>query len=218
MLALTHHLIIQWAAARAERNNPLRRGLIRTAWFQRYAVLGDDVVIADGRVAREYLILMDQLGVGIGLAKSLRARKPVFEFAKRFYTPIDCSPISFLELAVARSGILAMVQFSQKWGLSRASVLALLDYGYKVRGKIMSRFDRMTGRLSSVLWAVERPRHSFEDWLRLDTLRPSFRPDVSSDLQTYKWWEAVKVLFAYYDQVLHARVMAADRSLSRMAD
>lgn len=47
-------------------------------------MLGDDIVIARGRVAREYLNLMESLGVGIGLAKSLVARNRTLEFAKRF--------------------------------------------------------------------------------------------------------------------------------------
>jgi len=66
MLALTHHFIVQWAAWRvAKREN--RVG----GWFSLYAVLGDDIVIADEAVAKEYLWAMTALGVGIGLAKSL---------------------------------------------------------------------------------------------------------------------------------------------------
>jgi hypothetical protein len=62
MLALTHHVIVQIAARRAGK----------LGWFTNYALLGDDVVIADPMVAPQYLLLMrDILGVEINLSKSL---------------------------------------------------------------------------------------------------------------------------------------------------
>lgn len=46
MLALTHHFVVGWAAFR-----------VGYKWgsFKEYAVLGDDIVIAEGRVAEQYL-------------------------------------------------------------------------------------------------------------------------------------------------------------------
>jgi len=62
MLALTHHVIVQVAARRAGIGQ----------WFSNYAILGDDIVIADPRVAPHYLnIMRDTLGVDINLSKSL---------------------------------------------------------------------------------------------------------------------------------------------------
>jgi len=49
MLALTHHVIVQVAANRV--------GMIR---FSGYALLGDDIVIANEAVARSYHALMTQ--------------------------------------------------------------------------------------------------------------------------------------------------------------
>jgi len=49
-----------------------------------YAVLGDDIVIADKSVATEYLKLMDWLGVDINLSKSIISRNRVAEFAKMY--------------------------------------------------------------------------------------------------------------------------------------
>lgn len=83
MLALTHHVIVQIAA--------LRAGVI--GQFTDYAVLGDDIVIANDDVAREYLILMEMLGVSINLSKSLIS-KDFMEFAKRWIGPkTEISPI-----------------------------------------------------------------------------------------------------------------------------
>jgi len=73
MLALTHHYIVQLAAMRAGWE----------VWFPHYAVLGDDIVIADTGVAKAYLSLMKSLGVDINLSKSLESTVGVAEFAKR---------------------------------------------------------------------------------------------------------------------------------------
>jgi hypothetical protein len=79
MLAFTHHAIVQWAAARSIYKD-------KPEWFKDYAVLGDDIVIGDQKVAREYLKLMELLGVSISSHKSLvSVKKPVCEFAKRFF-------------------------------------------------------------------------------------------------------------------------------------
>nr|UPW42155.1 MAG: putative RNA dependent RNA polymerase [Guangdong mito-like virus 3] len=73
MLALTHHYIVQLAARRSGWK----------MWFPNYAVLGDDIVIADKGVAKAYLSLMEDLGVGINLSKSLESNVGLAEFAKR---------------------------------------------------------------------------------------------------------------------------------------
>lgn len=84
-------------------------------WFEDYAVLGDDIVIANGKVAREYVSIMSELGVGIGLAKSLISRKGGLEFAKRFYVGSkDCSPVAFKELFAARGNLSSMIAFIKK--------------------------------------------------------------------------------------------------------
>jgi hypothetical protein len=77
MLALTHHVIVQVAAS-------------RVGWsvvFPFYCVLGDDVVIADTKVAEAYRSLMTALGVPINMSKSLVSEKGVLEFAKRWVHP-----------------------------------------------------------------------------------------------------------------------------------
>lgn len=83
MLALTHHTLVQVAAQKA--------GFV--SFFKDYCVLGDDIVIADDDVAREYLHLMETLGVGISLGKSVSG-KTFTEFAKLLRGPgVDISPI-----------------------------------------------------------------------------------------------------------------------------
>jgi hypothetical protein len=72
MLALTHHVIVRISANRVGKPD-----------FTHYALLGDDIVIADEQVANVYHEIMTSiLGVDINLSKSLKS-KTSFEFAKR---------------------------------------------------------------------------------------------------------------------------------------
>jgi hypothetical protein len=86
MLALSHHILVQIAARRV--------GV--TEWFQHYALLGDDIIIADEGVAGAYLRLMSDLGLVINLSKSFEMKTGGLEFAKRWISPTlgDLSPIS----------------------------------------------------------------------------------------------------------------------------
>jgi hypothetical protein len=114
MLALVHHFLVQCAALRAGH---------RMGTFSAYAVLGDDIVIADGRVARNYRGLMLELGVGISAAKSLVSRTGTLEFAKRyFHRGVDCSPISLKELGSAIFSGNAMLEFGRKYNLEFSRV------------------------------------------------------------------------------------------------
>jgi hypothetical protein len=81
-LALTHHCIVKLAADRA--------GIVD---FSNYALLGDDIVINHDKVAKEYLGLMEALGVGINMSKSIVSTQ-LCEFAKLLVNPTaDVSPI-----------------------------------------------------------------------------------------------------------------------------
>jgi hypothetical protein len=70
MLAVTHHVIVRYAALRCGIRN-----------FDSYAVLGDDIVIMHDLVAENYLQIMQTLGVAINLNKSIVSSK-FAEFAK----------------------------------------------------------------------------------------------------------------------------------------
>jgi len=91
MLALTHHVLVRVAANRVGLPN-----------FDHYALLGDDVVIANEKVAKAYHQLMTvTLGVEINLSKSLISSHS-FEFAKRLITREgEVSPVGAKNLLVA---------------------------------------------------------------------------------------------------------------------
>ncbi|CAN7083849.1 unnamed protein product [Brassica oleracea var. botrytis] len=69
----------------------------QTRPFLDYALLGDDIVIADCSVAKDYRSLLDALQVDISDAKSIVSETGCLAFAKRFWVKImskDLSPVS----------------------------------------------------------------------------------------------------------------------------
>jgi hypothetical protein len=74
LMALTHHLIVRVAAIRSGYFSP----------FTNYVLLGDDLVIADAKVALEYRKLCGELQMPISESKTHESEK-IFEFAKRWF-------------------------------------------------------------------------------------------------------------------------------------
>lgn len=74
LFALSHHIKIWWCAEKVYPWDILTR----------YAVLGDDVVIADQYVAKVYESALGNLGVKVNYQKSLISHSGSVEFAKRF--------------------------------------------------------------------------------------------------------------------------------------
>lgn len=139
MLALTHHIMVAHAARKA--------GFL-VGSFRDYAVLGDDIVIANGLVAREYLLVCKAVGVKVGIHKSLISRKGCLEFAKRFFVRgLDASPISLLEIGAATKSLVAMVDLGRKYALKLQHIVAILGYGYKVRGRLTRYITQLPARI-----------------------------------------------------------------------
>jgi hypothetical protein len=68
---ITHHLVVAFAAHRVGLSD-----------FKDYIILGDDIVIKNSKVAKEYIKIMTRLGVDISLHKT-HVSKDTYEFAKR---------------------------------------------------------------------------------------------------------------------------------------
>jgi len=83
MLAITHHVIVQAAAVKSNHVLP----------FKDYCILGDDIVIANDKIALNYQEIISDLGVEMSLQKSIIS-KDFTEFAKKLrgkkydFTPI----------------------------------------------------------------------------------------------------------------------------------
>jgi hypothetical protein len=154
MLALTHHFCVQLAAWRVYGNTG--------AWFSLYAVLGDDVVIADNSVAMAYLSLMrDELRVEINDNKSMVSKDGTFEFAKRtIFRGEDATPISLkgfmagLRNLPAMEGILANLPGVYDHRLP--SVARALGFGYKAIGRLQGALQQRN-RLQGLIVFLTRP-------------------------------------------------------------
>lgn len=149
MLAFTHHALVQFAAYRAGY----------TKWFALYAVLGDDVVIADDSVAREYRRVCSVIGLEIGIAKSLIAKGKTLEFAKKlFFRGEDLSglPIKFWAAAQNTMGVAHALS---AWypGKSLATFVRALGVGFKGASKVDVVWEKLPKRLRILLVLLTQP-------------------------------------------------------------
>jgi hypothetical protein len=128
---LTHHALVQLAASKAGFKGN----------FGSYVVIGDDITIADAKVAGAYKELMEGLNVKISLEKSLvhtDGYLPAGEMAKRlFISGIELSSIPIKLLArLPKSGKLGILV--QEFVLSRG----LIQAGPKVIQWLVGGMDR----------------------------------------------------------------------------
>lgn len=140
MLALTHHMMVQFAAIRTGH----------TAWFEDYEILGDDIVICDHIVQQEYRELLERLDVVIGNKVSLISKDPhqvVLEFAKKLTVNGQiASAISFRQLASAQS-LAGRVQNLLYFGSQ-----GLLSASRTLYGVVLARFGAdASGPLSRIM-------------------------------------------------------------------
>jgi len=154
MLAFVHHAIVQWAA--------LRAGVISPGsgyWFQDYAVLGDDVVIGNSKVATEYQYLMGAIDVPIGDHKSVYSpRGLALEFAKRYFLKgKDASSAPIAEYWAAKGNLPAAAQLSKKYQLTLAQFLTVMGYGYRSKGSVTGRLVSLPQRLRNYVVTYYSP-------------------------------------------------------------
>lgn len=146
VFSITHHMIV-WLVA--NYIYPGKR-------FTDYAILGDDIVIADDEVAESYRYVMEEIQAVISLEKSLISTKGACEFAKRFiirnHEPdrMDLSPLS-IPLIRASTGYLSA--FTYKFlGCSFRNSFRLRGGGYHVFSKIREAGDVSTFYRLSRRW------------------------------------------------------------------
>lgn len=129
LFALSHHFLVWWCA---EQVYPGVR-------FTKYALLGDDIVIADLSVALVYKQTMLRLGVSISETKSLISHSGVAEFAKRLRVrgvSKDISPVS-PKAILKFFNPFGLITIMFKYNCKRVSTLARIGgAGYKQLGKI----------------------------------------------------------------------------------
>lgn len=119
VFALTHHAIIEYIA--------FEKGIKS---FRDYAVLGDDVVIWNDKVASAYVQLMEEIGVSINWSKSLTSddQHQRIEFAKRIlFNGVEISGLKWDILKAASKSIymfidLLRVAQMRHWDLPRSEI------------------------------------------------------------------------------------------------
>lgn len=77
MLTLAHHAIVQYCAH--------LEGL--GGWFDRYAVVGGDIVNFHSAAAKRYHVVVTGLGISVSVEKSIVSENGVFEFCKKTRYP-----------------------------------------------------------------------------------------------------------------------------------
>lgn len=100
--------------------------------FNNYAVLGDDVVIADQRIAKTYKALVGlQVSVGKSIDSPTGRLSTTCEFAKRFLLDrmrVDCSPLSLKKVAEVRSWYNYVITIQKKLRLSTLLRIGGFDF------------------------------------------------------------------------------------------
>jgi hypothetical protein len=187
MLALTHHAMVQFAAYKAGNKD----------WFTAYAVLGDDIVIADDAVAREYQALCATLGLGIGIAKSLVARGKTLEFAKRFYFRAELVSGLPLKYWAAAQQTLGVAHALSAWypGGSLANFVRALGCGFKGASRVDAPWNSVPRRLRVLLVLLTQPltggkfaMPTWVDWLMSRSATQKVHVDVLSELTSFNPW------------------------------
>jgi hypothetical protein len=197
MLALTHHVIVQLSARRA--------GVCTfTQWFPDYALIGDDIVIANELVAQQYLLLMGELGVPISLPKSLTSTNGSFELAKRFvYRGEVTSPLTLSEFRMALMNVHALDILAKKAKLMNpkiglAHVLRATGKGFRCMSSLTKPFIRFrNSRLLSTILSLVVPKACFSLGLSfLSTKASAVRREETSFPSRYSYGGFKKYLRA----------------------
>lgn len=190
MLALTHHFIVQYSA--------WKEGWPR--WFTAYLVLGDDIVIFNKDVARRYLVIMKDLGVGINLVKSV-VSTDTFEFAKRIiHLDSDLSPVSFKELDVAslnlEGALLLFNKFAPEWTI--ASMVKFRGYKYRTTAILDHEWAKLATHLKNLLVFCAIPgtsHNSKSSWYSWFTSISTKDQAILTIEESQSLWDKIKVLF-----------------------
>lgn len=122
--------------------------------FTNYAILGDDVVIADRKVGIEYESILGDLGVTISSQKSIKSSTGCLEFAKRFLVKcgrVDLSPVSLRSSLLGFCTSFGLCSIYQKYSLKRfTTLLRIGGAGYRTVGSAQHRLSRKWDRIKII--------------------------------------------------------------------
>lgn len=192
--SLCHHCLVQFAAYKAT-------GIL--GFFKEYALLGDDIVLANARVALSYQALLLEIGVEYGLAKSLISSTGGFEFAKRTFSKgNDVSAISLKAVGVAKADHTVLESILGRFGnqsslwVTLTKAAKVLGYGYRSVARLPAVLSKKS-RLQGLAILLSRPGSpwglSVIDWLLQAS--PGVRKEVPKEVLLAigeRLWDSLK--------------------------
>jgi hypothetical protein len=214
MLALTHHLIVQYAAEQ-----------VGIKGFNKYRICGDDIVINSTTVALKYKAVMEYLGLTINESKSIihvTGNAPAAEFCKRVfisgleYTSI---PVKLVAKTVMNGRLLPQLQNEiTKRGLALPNfglytwMCGLLDKDTQSRS-FLAMLNLLPGMISGLRSKITLPPETPDLatwWL------PAWELSANDLVQGYTYVAAVSQL-KRLDALLRGTAMVTDVIASAMA-
>lgn len=110
-------------------------------------------------MAAAYLIILDGLGVKVGLAKSLISTSgAVMEFAKRFmFRGKDLSPVPFKEYWMGIQSLPSGLELARKYSLSLMGYLTFRGFGYRVKGAANRVLYKQSRKIRHAILAYYNP-------------------------------------------------------------
>jgi len=162
---MAHHLIVYAAAQLAGKPDN---------WSE-YIILGDDIVIADDSVAKEYRLILSDLKVPISEAKS-HISKDIYEFAKRWiYKGQEVTPFpihGLLEVAKKYHLLLELLRQTAKRGFDettftfrKPSQLSSLLKIYGFKGRLLASYIRKFAIAASIPLAGATAEDVYQGYL-----------------------------------------------------
>lgn len=162
-MALVHHALVLYAAVMTGAAHPSR-----LLDFKDYMVLGDDIVIANSQVAREYVRLMKSLNVPLSLHKSHISEYGMFNFANQtFVNGVNVSPVSLRE-EINASSLPERVEFTLR--MARRGWMSLTSQRWVVN--VLKRVLRPDVWTYVSPYVNERKVHPVVNWILAVMLTP----------------------------------------------
>lgn len=167
---MAHHLVVFAAAQLAGK----------PAGWSNYAILGDDIVIADDSVASQYRLILSDLKVPISEQKT-HVSKDTYEFAKRwFYKGEEVTPFpihGLMEVVKKYHLLLEFLRQVEKKGFSETKFtfrkpghLPSLLRIHGFRGRLLASYIRKFSITASIPLAGATPQEVYESCIRFVTL------------------------------------------------
>lgn len=119
-------------------------------------------------MAAQYLLILEKLGVKVGLHKSIVSDRGVMEFAKKFYSPTAVmTPIPIKELLVSEKLFPVFMNLVRKYPIKISDLVALMGYKYRTLGNLHGKYDTLPKRVKTAIITFLGPGNpgfkSYED-------------------------------------------------------